>query len=396
MQTKNAFLNIILLISILIVTLLGMELFTRAYLYPYKNDNFIQTHEKLGKFFIPGKKGWYAQKRFAQYIEINSKGLRDKEYSYEKPKKTYRILLLGDSFGAAFQVPLKNTFHSVFEEKLNNNQSIYNFEVINGSYPGWGTGRELEFYKYEGQKYSPDLVLLAFLTFNDILDNYYWEKDKQLKDVMSIKDKGQLKREISIIGKIKLCLTNNIRLYTYINKRLKEGAPEYVLKILERFRLIGDRPYSKNYIPVDYFIYGKKEVPEIIQGWQITKRLLISMKYLVEKNNSRFAVIVLPSREEAYEDFWEKTVETYSKMKKFHWNTNKPRRILNKFLKKNDIQFLDLLPYFINYNMKTGKNLHFLYDGHLNLEGHRLAGEIIFKWLDSQNIIPINDSEAFE
>lgn len=143
LKIKKASINIILLFSSLIVTFLGMELLCRLYLQPHRNDNFIQPHEKLGKFFIPNKKGWYVQKKFVQYIEINSKGLRDDEYLYEKHEKTFRILLLGDSMGAAFQVALEDTFHCILEDKLNNRKGINHIEVINGSYPGWGTGKEL-------------------------------------------------------------------------------------------------------------------------------------------------------------------------------------------------------------------------------------------------------------
>lgn len=388
MKKKNIFLNIILPLISLIFTLSSLELFCRLYLQPHANDKFVQPHEKLGKFFIPGKKGWYVQKTFVQQIEINSKGLRDREYSYEKNDKTFRILLLSDSFGAAFQVPLKDTFHSILEDKINSGDGEYNVEVINGSYPGWGTGKELEFYKYEGQKYSPDLVILAFLIVNDVLDNYYWENGKYQKEALSQKEDSQVKRKTSSLEKVKYWLTDNIRLYTYINRRVKEGAPKQVLQFLSKVRLLGERPYSKNYIPADYFIYAKKEIPEITQGWQITKRLVLRLKSEVEKNNTRFAVVILTDREKIHNDIWEETLKTYPKMNELQWDLDKPRRILINFLEREEIQYLDLSPYFMEYANETGKYLHYRYDGHWNISGHHLAGETIYKWLMSQNIIP--------
>ena len=45
------------------------------------------------------------------------------------------------------------------------------FSVINSGVSGWGTDQEYLFLKREGFKYSPDVVVLAFLIVNDIRNN---------------------------------------------------------------------------------------------------------------------------------------------------------------------------------------------------------------------------------
>ncbi len=155
--------------------------------------------------------------------------------------------------------------------------------------------------------------------------------------------------------------------------------------------MLGDRPYSKNYIPIDYFIYAENEIPEIAQGWEITRRLLLRLKSEVEKNNSKYVVVILTDREKVHNDIWEETIETYPKMKELQWDLNKPRQNLINILEQGGIKHLDLSPYFMEYANETGKYLHFRYDGHWNIEGHHLAGETIYKWLMSQNVVPKNN-----
>src|SRR5664279_5650272 len=53
-----------------------------------------------------------------QFVQINSRGFRDRERSYDKPVNTVRIAVLGNSWTEAMQVPLDKTFTSLLERKL--------------------------------------------------------------------------------------------------------------------------------------------------------------------------------------------------------------------------------------------------------------------------------------
>src|SRR3989338_8376051 len=102
----------------------------------------------------------YSRQEFSNVIKFNSKGLRDYEYSYEKPKETERILVVGSSFTQAIQVPLDKTYENLLEKKFNeNNKKI---EVINAAVGGYSTAQELFYFREEGLKYGPDLILVDF------------------------------------------------------------------------------------------------------------------------------------------------------------------------------------------------------------------------------------------
>ncbi len=51
-------------------------------------------------------------------FETNSHGMRDREYSLEKPADTLRIAFIGDSFTMGSGVAIENVYHSRVESRL--------------------------------------------------------------------------------------------------------------------------------------------------------------------------------------------------------------------------------------------------------------------------------------
>jgi lysophospholipase L1-like esterase len=100
------------------------------------------------------------------YVEINSMGLRDREFEIKKPTGTYRILVLGDSITFGFGVEPQHAFCEVLERRLNVEiaPGLRNkrFEVINSGVGNYNTAQEVAYFTHRGQILNPDLVLLAF------------------------------------------------------------------------------------------------------------------------------------------------------------------------------------------------------------------------------------------
>jgi hypothetical protein len=85
---------------------------------------------------------------------INSKGLRDREYAYQRTAGNYRIVALGDSFTFGEGVPYGQRFADIAEDYFTN------LELITLAVPGYGIEHELVYLAHEGVKYSPDCVIL--------------------------------------------------------------------------------------------------------------------------------------------------------------------------------------------------------------------------------------------
>lgn len=93
-------------------------------------------------------------------FQTNSKGLRDREFSYDRQPRTLRILMLGDSLTVGWGVPVEQTFSKRIE-KLFAADGI-NAEVINTGIGNYNTIQEVEYFMVEGIKYHPDIVVLNF------------------------------------------------------------------------------------------------------------------------------------------------------------------------------------------------------------------------------------------
>ena len=135
-------------------------------------------HEKTGhRYLYDSEFGWrnipgWRATTYDRPLVINSKGLRDREYAYEKPAQTRRILVLGDSYAWGYGVKGEETFAKVLEEQLARRDPD-NWEVLNAGVSGWGTDQEYLYLMREGFKFSPDIVVVALFLLNDPENNVY-------------------------------------------------------------------------------------------------------------------------------------------------------------------------------------------------------------------------------
>jgi hypothetical protein len=130
---------------------------------------FIFEHDpRRGWRHTPGAEDTFVKLGFQQPIKINSRGLREREIPYEKVPGVTRVLAIGDSNVAGFEVPADKVWVRVTESILR--ERGYNVEFVNAGHRGYGTDQSLLFLMDEGLKYQPDLVLY-FWSRNDIDDN---------------------------------------------------------------------------------------------------------------------------------------------------------------------------------------------------------------------------------
>ena len=99
-----------------------------------------------------------------EQVDISACGMRDKDYSVEKPDNTFRIAVLGDSFTFGWGVKEHEAFPSVLERNLNYYFSdAVNIEVLNFGVPGYSTFQQAALFENRVKEFNPDAVLVFFI-----------------------------------------------------------------------------------------------------------------------------------------------------------------------------------------------------------------------------------------
>jgi len=117
----------------------------------------------------PSSEFWHTSVDGSWRFVTNSRGLRDtRNFAYDKPQGTLRVLALGDSHTQGYEVRQSETFSAVLERDLER-QGI-KAQVLNAGVSGFGTAEELVYLQNEGVRYKPDVVVVGFYA-NDFDDN---------------------------------------------------------------------------------------------------------------------------------------------------------------------------------------------------------------------------------
>jgi lysophospholipase L1-like esterase len=378
----------LLLVAIsLIVSLFLVELVVRILgLYQGQAGEFVQPNPVLGWSHIPDKEGYWTVGERRIHIKINSLGLRDREYTYNKGKGVFRILVLGDSFTEGFQVPLEDTFCKLLEEKLNKKKKGEDkkkllFEVINAGFAGVGTDYELLFLRREGYKYDPDLVLVVFCP-NDVADNY------RSNDILKDEQNRLAYEKRGFLIRLKGALAKRSHAYNYIGYVLPNRFPRFA-HVLMKIGLLSSQPIdnASGVEQLHYLVFEQEYGPQWEEAWRVTRVLFSELKDETAKRGSNLALVSIPFREQVYKPLW-RSMFSGSEMARRHWTVDKPDRLLAQIANDEGIPIFQLLPLFRRAGVKT--ELYYNGDGHWNIEGHRLAAQLICEWLIEEKLVPVD------
>lgn len=95
-------------------------------------------------------------------VNINADGLRDREHSRQKGKKTVRIAVVGDSITFGWGVAQEQTYPRQLESALNQRRPLgpdIAFEVINFGVGNYGITDVAAMLEHKALAYRPDLIL---------------------------------------------------------------------------------------------------------------------------------------------------------------------------------------------------------------------------------------------
>lgn len=337
----------------------------------------------LGRRLKASQKGWFVSptNEYSTLIDVNSKGWRDSEHLPEKPKDTYRIIVLGDSFVENFQVPLEQTFFKQLEKNLTGKIKDKHVEIIAMGIGNTGPAQQYIALKEYGLKYEPDLVIQMFLSANDIKNNSQKLNNNPLVPYLKINT------EVEVIPLERDSNSPRIRLKEILKK---SRLIELLLSIRQLF--LEKLEHKKYEYPLDYHVYDKNYSKDYEEAWSLTKNIILKTKELSEKKGANYILVTLANNEQTNKEVWKKALDAYPKMKEVDLNLEKPDKILNEFCEKQKINCLQMFPFFKEHiKNNPGVFTHYPLDGHWNKTGTNLAAEFLTKYLSLPDKVVFQD-----
>lgn len=288
--------NILLMAGAVIFAILICEIALRFIGFSY--PNFYRYDLDTGATLREGAEGWYREEG-ESYVRINRQGMRDdREIAVNKPSGIYRIAVLGDSYAEALQVDVRNTFWRLLEDRLNTCGFApgRRVEVLNFGVSGYSTAQELIALQRRVKPYQPDLVLLAFLSGNDVRDNS--------KEIAGLYPRPyfQLSQDSRLVLDESFREHWIFRLKSSWAWRLFQAASDYsrVVQLLNKVKNIAGQPLSApntqggiEEIGLDDHIYLAKPPAVWERAWQLTEALVAETRREAERQGARFLLVTL-------------------------------------------------------------------------------------------------------
>ena len=221
----------------------------------------------------------------------NNRFLCDFNHS-NKDSNQFHILTVGDSMLACNPksgIPFKETIPGVLGGILGDKYELYNLAA-----GGWGTDQELIAY----QNYNPekfDLVLLFFTPANDLYNNSTNKAIGQNlnKPYFSVKDdvlvlNSLVSNELNMFQKLFTSTEIGKRYLLMIGKGVEDvfNFPAFDNKSSTKYEHERFSHIAANFKPM---------LPRYRDSWEITKKIILKFKNEVETNQSKFAIIYLPT-----------------------------------------------------------------------------------------------------
>jgi hypothetical protein len=394
--TRRHLQNLALLGGSLLITLVFLEIAARVAESGRGGGKEEQTPAEyteydphLGWRKRAGARATFHRREYSVDVVVNSLGLRGPERGYQTRSDTTRILTLGDSFVEGQGVTAEETATHVLETLLTTPRCPV--EAINGGTIGYSTDQEYLFYKHEGVKYGPRLVVLFFY-YNDLVANIDATNHGRPKPLLVMKH-GSVSEPDEPPAyfqpkKVKAPpeepSSARSALVDWIASRLRRGAPR-AYNTLARFGLWQPIPVVS--APSELIVFQTRPRRTVDFAWRMSRAILRTLKSDVEEQGGHLLVAYVPSRMEVRDADWELTRMLYG-VAVGEWDRNAVSRRLAESAREDGVEVLDLTPEMRRAERGLLGGPYFIEDGHWNARGHAVAARAIASYVRDHGWLP--------
>ena len=336
--------------------------------------------------FRPNASGW-ATKEQDVFVHIDNFGNRDRDRSLTPAPHTLRIAVLGSSTTAGLEVQQNQTYTAIMERILSRPGAPV--EVLNFAVPGYGPAQDYYTLRDQVWQFQPQIVMEEISLKQYVLNSVrklsqngssypYFRLDGSAlvpDDGTPIKDRPS-KREISLSNRVRR-IVNSIDLVLLAHsfkERLGTTSKNFI-PYLEGAQPVAidtrSDPWRWTLLPP-----SSKEVE---QGWEILQRLLVMMRDETITHGAEFWVI---ETDDAFQVNPDPKVSERLRIRMKSPDLTYGDRRFDGFLSTQSIQHVHLAPPLLAFAQRNGVYLHggpkiTPGDGHWNVLGHRVVGEVV-------------------
>ena len=361
-----------------------------------------------GITFEPGAAYRHVKEGFSTG-RFNAQGFRDRDRRVEKPEGAWRILVLGDSFVEAMQVPLDAAFPAVLEDRLRGRAGGAAIDVPAMGQSGFGTASELMRYLDFGAAYDPDVVLLAFYAGNDVRDNsrllsrdapefaFTLDPDGALRlDRSGIEAREKARAAAGFAGWIRdrsdLASLVSERLYLLRTARRATRAPAPATSGQASAAAAAAIPAGEPDLHDDFNVYAEDAGSAWRDAWVLTAAILDRLAHETAARGSRLAIVSIGTAEQVEEDLGRKVIDAFPGR-----DLDLPDRRLETVARALGVPCLLLAPG-LRAAEAAGEGRLYGFGarrgGHWNERGHAAAARLIEDFLAARGLLPPATSGA--
>lgn len=377
-KTKIAALGVGVLFAFILI-----EVLTRLLLWV--NPSLISFEEQDREFLIenPYWKIWHYPNNKIRHqracldvnYTTNEWGMKSNEIDTTK----FKIALIGDSYIEGYGEANNSTMPFFLDSLAGPDIEVMNF----GTSGGFGTVHQHAIYENFVQYFDPDVVLLFFLSYNDLYDNVNAIAEGLIDDQFNY-----TYEKTNGLGAV---------------QNMLEEMPEPQLRATRKgwfvsLKLLGKGLKSLG-IAVQYMFNTRVEMkgalgevlkPEqsetLKEGYAIFEKALKDIKKKATKNGSQLVLVQIPTPYQV-DSNW---LSINGRKLDAELDPYVPNRKINQLAKESGIPVLDLLPEALEQIEENDMEYPYFYhscDAHMSAEGNLWFAEEVYRYLRTNNLL---------
>jgi hypothetical protein len=313
-----------------------------------------------------------------EFSDYTSRGYLTEDV-FNKKKGVIRILGLGDSFSVYLRDKKLNYINILQDKFVTSGRG--EVEIVNAGMEAMGPGYYWQILRKLGDSFKPDLVLVGFFVGNDF--------EEETFSVFI----GNFINEPKDLGKrySKYYRFRSWRLHRLVkNKytRYREEQRREVEVKHQPAQQVGTFS-QETYLEIEKersWIFDKNKRAVLDRDWRGCAETIRKMKAWCDQRQIKLVIAILPEQFQVDRALREAVLTKYKHIAAENLDLTYPDNLIVNLCRTHDIHCLDLLGPF----QEEGKTrqLYSLNDSHWNEAGNRLAADLIFQYLEKNQLLP--------